>query len=56
MGIGDNFTRRKARPGLDADHSPQSSTEVVNEKELDLLCPLLLHDLQWNGFAFTCGF
>jgi hypothetical protein len=29
----------KARPGRDADHSPPSSAEVVNEYELYLLSP-----------------
>jgi hypothetical protein len=29
----------KARPGLDADHSPPSNAEVVNEYELYLLSP-----------------
>jgi hypothetical protein len=37
MGIGDLFPGGKARPGRDADHSPLSSAEVVNEKELYLL-------------------
>jgi hypothetical protein len=31
MGTGGPFPRGKARPGRDADHSPPSSTEVVNE-------------------------
>jgi hypothetical protein len=31
MGTGGPFPGRKARPGRDADHSPQSSAEVVNE-------------------------
>jgi hypothetical protein len=31
MGTGDPFPGGKARPGRDADHSPPSSTEVVNE-------------------------
>jgi hypothetical protein len=31
MGTGGNFPGGKARPGRDADHSPQSSTEVNNE-------------------------
>jgi hypothetical protein len=32
-------TGGKARPGRDADHSPSSSAEVVNEWELYLLSP-----------------
>jgi hypothetical protein len=36
---GGPFPGAKARPGRDADHSPQSSAEVVNEKELYLLSP-----------------
>jgi hypothetical protein len=31
MGTGGPFPGGKARPGRDADHSPQSSAEVVNE-------------------------
>jgi hypothetical protein len=31
MGIGGPFPGAKARPGRDADHSPPSSAEVVNE-------------------------
>jgi hypothetical protein len=31
MGIKGPFPGGKARPGLDADHSPPSSAEVVNE-------------------------
>jgi hypothetical protein len=31
MGTGDPFLGGKARPGRDADHSPPSSAEVVNE-------------------------
>jgi hypothetical protein len=31
MGTGGPFPGGKARPGHDADHSPPSSAEVVNE-------------------------
>jgi hypothetical protein len=31
MGTGGPFPGGKARPGRDADHSPSSSAEVVNE-------------------------
>jgi hypothetical protein len=31
MGTGEPFPGDKARPGRDADHSPPSSAEVVNE-------------------------
>jgi hypothetical protein len=31
LGTGGSFPGGKARPGRDADHSPPSSTEVVNE-------------------------
>jgi hypothetical protein len=34
MGTGDPSPEGKARPGRDADHSPPSSAEVVNEYEL----------------------
>jgi hypothetical protein len=37
MGTGGPFPGGKARPGRDADHSPPSSAEVVNEEELYLL-------------------
>jgi hypothetical protein len=39
MGTGGPFPGGKARPGRDADHSPPSSAEVVNELELYLLHP-----------------
>jgi hypothetical protein len=39
MGIGGPFPGGKAGPGRDADHSPPSSAEVVNEQELYLLSP-----------------
>jgi hypothetical protein len=39
MGTGGPFPGGKARPGRDADHSPPSSAEVVNELELYLLSP-----------------
>jgi hypothetical protein len=31
MGTGGSFPRGKARPGREADHSPQSTAEVKNE-------------------------
>jgi hypothetical protein len=31
MGTGGPFSRGKARPGRDADHSPPSIAEVINE-------------------------
>jgi hypothetical protein len=37
MGTGGPFPGAKARPGRDADHSPPSSAEVENVKELYLL-------------------
>jgi hypothetical protein len=39
MDTGGPFPGAKARPGRDADHSPPSSAEVVNEQELYLLSP-----------------
>jgi hypothetical protein len=39
MGTGGPSPGGKARPGRDADHSPPSSAEVVNELELYLLSP-----------------
>jgi hypothetical protein len=41
MGTGGPFSGAKARPGRDADHSPPSSAEVVNEYVLYLLSPLV---------------
>jgi hypothetical protein len=43
MGTRGPFAGGKARPGRDADHSPPSSVEVVNEQELYLFSPLHLH-------------
>jgi hypothetical protein len=37
MGTGGPFPGAIARPGRDADHSPPSSAEVVNEWELYFL-------------------
>jgi hypothetical protein len=45
MGTRGSFPGGKARPGRDADHSPPSSAEVMNEQELYLLSPLRLHDV-----------
>jgi hypothetical protein len=39
MGTGGPVSGGKARPGHDADNSPPSSAEVVNELELYLLSP-----------------
>jgi hypothetical protein len=39
MGTGGPFPRGKALPGRDADLSPSSSAEVVNELELGILPP-----------------
>jgi hypothetical protein len=39
MGTGGPFPGGKVQPGHDADHSPPSSAEVVNELELYLLSP-----------------
>jgi hypothetical protein len=44
MGIGGPFPGGKALPGSDADHSPPSSAEVVNEYEL---YPLSLQAPPW---------
>jgi hypothetical protein len=43
MGTGGSFLRCKARPVRDADHSPPSSAEVKDEKQLYLLSPKRLH-------------
>jgi hypothetical protein len=39
MGTGDPFPGSKSRPERDADHSPPSTSEVVNEQKLYLLSP-----------------
>jgi hypothetical protein len=39
MGTGGPFPEGKAQPGREADHSPPSSAEVVNEKRLYFLSP-----------------
>jgi hypothetical protein len=39
MGTGCPFLGAKARQGRDTDHSPPSSAEVVNERELYVLSP-----------------
>jgi hypothetical protein len=51
MGTGGPFSGGKARPGHDADHSPPSSAEVVNEWELYLLSPASA-SMACNGTAF----
>jgi hypothetical protein len=43
MGTGGPFPGGKARPGRDADHSPPSSAEVVNEELYLLSLPKRLH-------------
>jgi hypothetical protein len=45
MGTEGPFPGDKARPGRDADHSPPSSFEVVNDQKLHLLSPKPLHDV-----------
>jgi hypothetical protein len=42
MGTGGPFPGAKARPGLDADHSPPSSAEVESEYEVYILSPQAL--------------
>jgi hypothetical protein len=52
MGTGGPFPGGKARPGHDADHSPQSSAEVMNELQLYLLSPQKhLHGVQRDCFT-----
>jgi hypothetical protein len=50
MGTGGPFLGSKARPGLDADHSPPSSAEVVNEYELYILSPCASIDVLCDLF------
>jgi hypothetical protein len=49
VGSGGPFPGGKARPGLDADHSPPSSAEVVNEQELYLLSASM--GILWDCFV-----
>jgi hypothetical protein len=51
----ESFPRGKARPGRDADHSPPSSAEVVNEQELYILSPLRLHRCVVGLLYLYCG-
>jgi hypothetical protein len=39
LSTGGPFSGAKTRPGRDADHSPPSSADVVNDVELYLLSP-----------------
>jgi hypothetical protein len=44
------FSGAKARPGRDADHTPPSSAELMNDYELYLLSPMRLHVVLWDCF------
>jgi hypothetical protein len=50
MGTGGPFTGGKARPGRDADHSPPSSSQLVNEYELYPLSPCASVRVLWDSF------
>jgi hypothetical protein len=52
MATGGPFHGGKARPGRDADHSPPSSAEVVNEYELYILSPSASIGVLWDCFYF----
>jgi hypothetical protein len=56
MGTEGPFPGGKARPGRDADHSPPSSAEDVNELELYLLSPKRHHGVKRDCFfwLFIC--
>jgi hypothetical protein len=53
IGTGHPFPGGKARPGRDADHSPPSNAEVVNEQELYFLSPCASIGVLWDCFTFT---
>jgi hypothetical protein len=53
MGTGGPFSGGKAQPGRDADHSPPSTAEVINEYELDL-SPSACIGVLWDSFTFLC--
>jgi hypothetical protein len=55
-GYWDPFPGDRARPGRDVDHSPPSSAEVKNEKELYLLSPQALSWHVVGLFYFTIIF
>jgi hypothetical protein len=52
MGTAGPFARAKARPGRDADHSPPSSAEAVNELELYFLSPKRLRGVYRDSCLF----
>jgi hypothetical protein len=49
---GGPFPGGKARPGRDADHSPPSSAEIMNEKKLYLFSPCASINVLWDYFSF----
>jgi hypothetical protein len=51
MGTEGPFLGVKSRPGGDADHSPPSSAEVMNELELYSSSPKRLHGVLWDRFT-----
>jgi hypothetical protein len=59
MGTGGPFPWGKARPGRDADHSPPSNAEVMNELEVYLLSPQAppwrVVGLLYFFFTFLCN-
>jgi hypothetical protein len=50
--VSSRFPGGKARPGRDADHSPSSNSEVVNERELYILSPCASISVLWDSFNF----
>jgi hypothetical protein len=52
MGTGGSFPGSKARPGIDADHSPPSSAEVGNEWELRIFSPCASTGVLWDYLTF----
>jgi hypothetical protein len=52
MGTGDPFPGGKARPQIDADNSPPSSAEIVNEEELYILTPCANLVVLWDYITY----
>jgi hypothetical protein len=55
MGNMGPFLWGKARPERDADHSPPSCAEVMNEYELHLLSPCASIGVLYDCFTFLCS-
>jgi hypothetical protein len=52
MGTWGHFSGGKARPGRNANHSPPSNADVVNEYKLYLISPSTSKGVLWYYFTF----